>query len=535
MNRVVLFLICLLSLQGVVAQTVYEPLYKSVYPFLERTAQRGVIDLNDVVLPLSRKDITNYLHTLQQKRSDLTALEKKELDYYLKEYTYETNLLFADSLLQEEAGLSFFTLRANDRPRLIASQSKKFTANVQPILGYDFISNSEGGSNGTMRAGFWTQGYIGKNVGFSLDYRTSITKGDGIDYERQFTPEPGVIGQRKRNGDFVYTDLKASLSYSWDWGALSIGKDIMPIGYGNNGRIILSDKSPSYPLIRLDVKPLKWLAFNYAHMWLNSEVVDSSRIRYSGYGNKYQINDVPKKMATHSVIITPFKGLSWTVGESIIYNDEVKLIYLTPVSFFRSASLQGGEAESTTLSNSQFFTQLSSRGHIPHTHLYLSWFIDELRVEDSRRNQSSFNAGFSVTDFPLPNLTFGASYTKVRPYTYVHHMNTLDYRHAGYALGHWIGTNADQIAVDARYRILRGLQLYASYIKVRKGEEGNPGDQVSEVGTPFLWGDVTKYGRSLIQAEYEMTADLFFKLQYRQEKTGEVNNNSFSIGLTYGY
>lgn len=533
--RIKFLVLFLLSGYFVSGQTVYEPTYRSVYQYLSRLAQRGVIEVHDVIQPVSRKNIAIYLHELEKNQEALTELEKKELEYYAKEYAYETRLIYADSLLKEDAGLTLFTIPEGDRPRFLATQSRKFTANAQPIFGYDHFSNSEGGSHGVMRAGFWANGYIGKQVGFSLDYRTNITKGDGIDYDRNFTVEPGVIGDKKRNGDFIYTDLKASLSYDWNWGTFTIGKDIMPIGYGNSGKAILSDKAPSFPLIRLDVRPLKWLAFNYAHFWLNSEVVDSSRIRYSGYGNRYQINDVPKKMATHSVTITPFKGLSWVIGESIIYNDEVKLMYITPVSFFRSAALQSGEQKSTTLSNSQFFTQISSRGHIPHTHLYFSWFIDELRVEDSRRNQSAYQMGASITDFPIPNLTIGIDYAHIRPYTYVHHMNTLSYQHAGYPLGHWLGTNADQLSFDFRYRIIRGLEITGVYRKIRKGSEGDPADQVSEVGTPFLWGDVKKYNQTALQARYELTPDLFFKLGYQHEKTNNNTNNSFSLGLTYGY
>ena len=204
----ILLTLLTLDTQG---QTVYEPTYKSVYSFLSRIAQRGTIELNDVVQPIARKEVAAYLYRLNKK--NLTKLEEKELEYYLKDYTYEIRMLYADSLVSEEAGLSLFTLEENDRPRLLSTQSKKFTTNALPIFGYDYTSGSNNTAYGTFRAGFWVHGYIGKNVGYSLDYRSNIRKGDGINYESHFTPEPGAIGNRKNDGTFVFTDVKASLSY----------------------------------------------------------------------------------------------------------------------------------------------------------------------------------------------------------------------------------------------------------------------------------------------------------------------------------
>ncbi|MBX2954235.1 MAG: hypothetical protein KF870_17180 [Leadbetterella sp.] len=531
--RIKFLIFFLLSGYFVTGQTVYEPTYRSVYQYLSRLAQRGVIDVHDVIQPISRKNIAIYLHELEKNPEALTGLEKKELEYYAKEYSYETLLLYSDSLLKQEAGLTLFKIPKGDRPRFVATQSRKFTANAQPIFGYDYFGNSEGQSYGVMRAGFWASGYIGKQVGFSLDYRSNIAKGDGIDFDRSFTPEPGVIGERKKNGDFVYTDVKASVSYDWDWGTLTLAKDKMPVGYGYSGKIILSDKAPTFPLIRLDVQPLRWLAFNYAHLWLNSDVVDSTRIRYSGYGNRYQVNHVPKKMAIHSFILTPFKGLNVLIGESIIYNDELKLSYLIPVNFFRSAALFEGEASrGTTFSNTQVFFQISSRNHIPKTHLFTSWYIDDVyHKKGVKRRQYAFNTGISVTDVLLPNLTLSADYAKIYPYAYMHHMNTLTYQHAGYTLGHWLGTNADIVNVDLRYRVLRGLELMAGFQKIRKGSEGKQGEQLSAVNIPFLWGDLRKISQTSFAARYEFTADLFLRVAYQADQ----ENKRYSMGLTYGF
>ena len=58
----------------------------------------------------------------------------------------------------------------------------------------------------------------------------------------------------------------------------------MQWGYTENGRMVLSNKAPTYPYIRLDYQPFKWLTFNYVHAFLNSNIIDSVRSYGTGTG-----------------------------------------------------------------------------------------------------------------------------------------------------------------------------------------------------------------------------------------------------------
>ena len=73
------------------AQTTYEPLYKDVYPFLSRIAQKGIIQLDDQVKPLSRKYIAEKLTELDSLKNKLTHLEQEELEFYKKDFYTEMN------------------------------------------------------------------------------------------------------------------------------------------------------------------------------------------------------------------------------------------------------------------------------------------------------------------------------------------------------------------------------------------------------------------------------------------------------------
>ncbi len=518
------------------AQVVYEPLYRNIYTYLSRISQRGIINLEDFVQPISRKDIVGHLIQLQKDPSQLTPLEQKELSYYLKEYTQEIKLIYQDSTLKETDKVKILKYSVNDRFRFLSSQDKLFSVNLQPIYGYNLQTTNGSLSLVHRWSGFWTYGYIGKKFGYSFDFRANQEDGSGVDSSKAFTPETGVIARYRKNG-LEYTDVKATLSYNWKWGNLTVGKDFMPIGYGTNGKIIVSTKAPSFPLIRLDIKPVKWFAFNYAHIWLNSNVIDSTKIRASGIPKVNQVSDVPKFMATHSLIFTPFKGLRLLLGESIIYNNQVQLAYLTPILFFRAVSHYQGELNrSNTVSNSQIFAQLSSRNHIPHTHLYASFYVDEVSLRIKGRNQTAYNLGASITDFPIKNLFFSTDYTRVRPYCYMHYLPMQTYQNAGYNLGHWIGPNADQWTSELRYRFARGLDTRLFYRFIRKGNVGEGVTQRNEIGTPFLWGQV-KYMDSIeAYFHYEIIHDLFFKLGYQHlTKTKKQNQNNLSFSINYGF
>jgi hypothetical protein len=66
-----------------------------------------------------------------------------------------------------------------------------------------------------------------------------------------------------------------------------------------------------------------------------------------------------------------------------------------------------GELSNNTISNSQIYSQISLRNLIRNTHLYASFFIDELRLNSiqgdstSSRNHTAYQVGLSVTDWPV--------------------------------------------------------------------------------------------------------------------------------------
>ena len=526
------------------AQVVYEPTYKTVYGYLSRLAQKGVVDLDDIVLPLSRAYISNKLDILSYQSGILTLLEKKELDFYRKEYTIERNI--EQKIELETPYKSVFKARSGDRFRWGVYQDKQFTINAQPIGGYEVESRNDGSLNQHTWRGVLVNGYLGKYVGYSFDFRDNTEQGSTIDRTKSFSPVTGIIFSGGGDKSIEYDDTKGTVSVGGRGANFTIGKDYMPVGYGESGKLVLSQKAPSFPLIRLDIKPTKWFSFNYAHIWLNSNIVDSNSIYPTSPQTGVQFAYRSKYMAIHSLSFFIKKKISLTMGESAIYNDNIDIGYLIPVIFYRSFDHYKGGVKNNSISNSQIFFQLSARNLIPKTHLYASFFVDEARLSDitdasHARNQTAYITGLSIADFPFNNVSLIAEYTRIRPFTYENFVPAQTYTSEDYNLGHWIGSNADQIYLSILWRLTRGLHWKTTFSAVRKGSKGTALQQREAEGFPLLFGDVqTKKDFSSI-VTYEFIHDLFFKAGYQtSEYIGVKNINnysykSFTFGFNYGF
>jgi len=527
-------------------QVVFEPTYHSVYSYLSRLAQKGVIDLNDVVLPLSKDYIYTKLDEVSKKIAEITPLEREELAFYLKEYT----LWWRNDPKSGFEGeyRSILKAKVGDRFRTFAIQDPNFALNVQPILGLQTESRN-GYSYVRNWKGFWAYGYLGKHIGYSVDFRATSETGKIDDYLRDFSPETGVIGTKTDYKTFNFNETNVSITGSWEWGKFTIGKNYMPVGYGQGGKIILSDKAPSFPQIRLDVNPKEWLSFNYAHIWLNSLVVDSTSLQSVPGTNRLEYQFKSKFLATHSLTLRPIKNLRFTVGESAVYSDKLRFEYMIPIALFSGMSHYMGELVNNSISNSSIFTQLSIRNIPRKTHIYASFFIDELRLNSidgdstNSRNQTAYQLGMSVADFPIRNMSIVAEYSRIRPFAYIHFIPEQSYQNSGYNLGHWIGSNADQFFAQMKYRIKRGMEVNIVYQYIRKGSVGVASQQIADNKYlfPFLWGEVKNHEYFSTTFQYELVHDLFLKLGYNhsnqanQNNSNKLMNDQFIFGVNFGF
>jgi len=533
------------------AQVVYEPLHRDVYKFLSRLSQKSIIVFDDQVRPVSRKYIAQKLIEASEKSYELTSLEKEELEFYSKDFKFEFDII--NNIKIDSSQLRIVGYDAGDRLRLFSYRNNFFSLNLSPILGY-----KAGSRDNEKLTHFWnglyTYGYIDKYIGYSFDFRDNTETGNTIDKTKEFTPVTGVEAKSSLTAPnyaldkMEYSESRAVLATDWSWGSFAVGKDFLEWGYSESGLLVLSQKPPSYGFIRLDVKPVDWLKFNYAHGWLSSSVIDSNSIFYNSAGT-ISYSFIDKFIATHSLIITPVSGLDVSIGESIIYDEEIEFLYLVPIMFFRLADYLISEQSNDAGGNAQFFLGVSSKGQIKNTHLYGTLFIDEISLNglfdpETQRYQLGFTLGGSITDLPFENLTAKIEYTKIYPSVYEHYIQTSDYKSSDYMLGHWMGQNGDLIYASLNYRILRGLQATVWGQYIRKGDDVNIQQQYNaKPQPPFLFGLRKNYGYLGAEIKYEYTHELFAKFNFQtthssiqQEDLSFINTtlNEFYFSVYYG-
>ena len=195
--------------------------------------------------------------------------------------------------------------------------------------------------------------------------------------------------------------MRGGLTYSWEWGTVSLVKDY--IEWGNSYRYpnIFSAKAPSFAQLKLHLKPVSWFEFDYFHGWLVSEVIDSSRsYNYNGVERNVFHN---KYIAANMFTFIPWKYLYFSVGNSVVYSDQnLNPAYFIPVFFYKSVDHTYNAATNSAGQNSQMFFNINSR-LIPKINIYYSMFVDVLSFktlfnEEEHANHWSMQGGIKVTN-----------------------------------------------------------------------------------------------------------------------------------------
>jgi len=466
-------------------------------------------------------EIAELLQKADSNQTQLTQLEKEELQFFKSEYGFEL------SKKEAEKETTVFSKDNYNRFRVFSYQDKDFSLNIDPILGWEqyWIKDIP---NSHRRNGFRGYGYIKENFGYSLQWYDNLEEGDKFDFSKSFTPERGV--NWRDNTD--YSMLNAAFNYDWSWGRISFQKEYLEWGSGTNGKLILSDKAPSFPMIKLDINPVDWFSFSYFHGWLHSGIVDSNSIRETlveGRTNKY---DIPKFIASHMFTFRPLKNLTISLGESVVYSDKIEPIYLIPFMFFRLADHYLWDKETNSGDNAQLFADFFYVNDFLNTKFYSTIFIDELSIDailESKDGPSAvgYTFGFKSIDLLFGNSSFTFEYTRLNPFLYMNSNNAHLYSSHGYELGHWIGSNSDQIFTQYTQGILRGLYLTLWGEYTRKGQEELPEEQYELPYPDFLYGDRLTQTRFGFEISYEPIHMLNINFSYTYSEIQDEAQNRF--------
>ncbi len=459
----------LISLPAVYSQEIPQHVsYYRIYDFLDELTTEGIIELNTAIKPYSRNTILEQL-LIAQNSKKLTARQKKEVDFFLNDLAIERGELPSTrwNIFKNK------NLKAALLSPGVYYRDSVFKARLTPALGLNVLNNST--STITQRwIGADFQASIGKNISIYGSIRDLSNNGERLSGTTYLNDQPGYqYKEASYGGDF--SDSRGGIKLSNKWGSIGIVKDNIVWGDNYHGSNILSGRAPSFPMISLNLKPVKWFELNYIHASLVSNVYDSTYY-YVENGERKWYRPANKFMAANMITITPVRNLRISIGNSIIYAERtIQAAYLIPIAFYKSIDHTLTKGLGTENQNSQIFFNLSSR-NIKKLHLYSSVFIDEfsfdrLNSSNKEANPVSIKAGASTSNILIDGLSATLEYTRSNILNYKHSIPLISYTSNGYNMGHYLGDNSQEIYAQIMYKPLRGLDLKAYYVNAKHGNE----------------------------------------------------------------
>lgn len=521
---------------------------EGIYDFLDELNAHGFTSLDLTTGALSSETIRNALYDVAGMD---TVPQNSRIGRSLQNYMQPLLVEAPDLMLQSRPMETIlYTIRRFPNrwvsADLFCYADSLFWFRIKPLLSYETYSNTNG-TEYWRRSGLAFSAGVGKHWGFwgSLaDNNESLR----LSEETFITQRPGANYKISGEGG-EYSEARGGISYAWDWGSLMMAKDDIRWGSGYHGTSIFSGRTPSFPFLKLNLQPVKWLEFNYFHGWLVSGVIDSSRTGWytNAYGTERREYFYDKYIAANLFTLRPWKRLNISFGNSIIYSDDSpKFAFFIPFLFWKSVDHSLTAAGSSRLGqNSQMFFDISSY-QLRKFHFYTSVFVDEVSFsrlwnKEEHSNFIGMKFGAAAYDLPARNFRIILEYTRNNPLTYRHNTPLTTFESAHYNLGSYLLDNADEVYFSLRWTPVPMGWVQYSYTGIRKGPD-HTALGTDRLGLPFMESVVWSTGCHELRLRYELYANLSLHASWFSDWPGGIfparlseKSNIFSFGLNWNY
>jgi hypothetical protein len=386
----------------------------------------------------------------------------------LESVTVNITLADGNPIFRED--IETWMLRDNNMIRYSLT-GRNTTLNVEPILGFSASIAEKHLPIRRQSAGFRVFGTIGNTVTYYMKAQDNLTRGSN-DTSYRFDRSEGFV--QSSNPDpkgFDYDETEAQIGFHFGPVNFFFEKMKNIWGYDVDGNIILSDKAPSYPQIRLQFSIMDNVRLTYLHGFLYSDVLDSMGSYIDALNGESRIVYRKKYISAHLVEYSPIPEINIALGESIVFSDNLQPAYLIPILFYRSADHQNKSVD-----NAQIFCGL--RYTFPGIgRLSANLFIDDLRTDKIFNKENVNIIAYSLTaktiDLGIHNLDLTLEYTHLNPWVYTHNFGVTQFTSNDYYLGHWLGQNADLMYGELTYKWRSPLRTTAYFRTFRKGPLGD--------------------------------------------------------------
>lgn len=469
------------------------PLENPVYDFLKLMSVKKVIPtINDDNPNLSKGQVADFLRKIDEKKSELSSVEKSTLGKYKNTFLPElmndknTDVIFGGTGKFGDRMVDFFSKK---QKYLYVVNKENFTnfTNLYGHLYYGKEFKPSDSSTALFDGGLRTNGTAYKHFGYSLKFNVGgLTGSKGL--ARKMMPELNSNFkfnenlEKLSNYDYIdgyvnfYTEPAEDMNIS-----VQIGREKIKYGFGYSDRLMLSGLANDLDFVKF--------GFHYG-------VINYSSVVASGVGY-YSVNrdsNYTKYISLNRLKLA-FPDL-FDIGfyEAVVYSDRFDIGYINPLGFYkliemslqdRDNGLFGIDIQTHFLRNIQFQGAFLLDENI----------VFQLSNLNLSSNKTAYQVGAMVYEpFGLKDLSFILEYTKIRPYVYSHINRKNNFTNYGVILGSAIGPNSDRIYTKLAYNISAWVSISLEYQKIRKGKniyDAN-GNLIKNVGgdeyIPYVWG-----------------------------------------------
>ena len=481
-----------------------------IYDFVARLAAKGIItDFPGYIFPYSRGEVVRVLIdlSLRSKKGEvrLSAIEKKQLETILT--------LFSGS----SEGAIGTSGRRNMKKPLIEISGDEYQFHAGGGVSQGTISRSGEGFpvNGTVNITALRPSILGQisdSFAFSSDMKWEFHMGDI--FPDLFVDESRHSYDNMEN----IASMQAYGKFKLPWFELELGKDNVRWGPGYHGQLMISDNPQPVDLMKLNAR--------YGRIGLQSF---TAKLR-SSMGDKY--------ISAHRVEGTIWKGANLAFSEVIVYGDRFETSYMNPFQIYLiTEPMIAGPAgtNDNVLAGFDFSCRI-----VDNLQIY-----GELAVDDAAPSKEPFNhwdtkfgilAGCYIADpLSISDTDFRMEYAFINQYCYTHEQPINTYKHHSSAMGHWLGSDADNLWCELRHRFTDRIESFLTYELERHGEGGidkpHPDDAPASDRWGFLSG-VTESSHSLSLAiSCTKIGYYLFKAKYTHSWLRNVGNSRDVNGM----
>jgi hypothetical protein len=506
------------------------PVDNYVYDYLKILSVKGIITgYDDMVLPLSKRTITNYLAEAESKRISLSENEKNLLDRIKIKLDIKENnssILFTDVF---PSGLNLFF--SKDKAKYFYSyKDSSLNIYLNPILEDKFIYSQDKNSNANLfNIGGKLYGSYSDWFGFYVSASNGTQTGDR--FVAELDPAVNQSFTFNNTGINYFDNTEGYARIEKGKIGLEIGRERILWGRGIN-KLIISNNAPVFDFLKFNAS-LGIFSFDFLHGWLVQPVTYT----WDTILNSYVKNKSPKYIAISRIGVSPSNNLSLGVSEIIIYaNRPVELAYLNPFLFYESAQRSLNDLDNSFLAFDGKFRIING--------FEISSIInfDDIKFNTigaegfgSIQTRYAWQTNLIISNPVLPeNLSLSLDYVIIRPYVFTHFGigESLTYTNNGYLLGPNLQPNSIEFSLRLNYILNPDLIFSARYDNIRHGSNiyDSNGNLVRNVG-----GDVFQYiklGDSrrtyILDGILDVTNKISFNLEYEFTL-------GFYLGFQYDY